>query len=271
MITRQHASLFAMELMTKLSGNLQEFEKEFEKRIPFVLLPDAIRAYVGPRQASHFEYKPDGTDISWMEFPSAMTLKNLSKETVSEAIKYYVADGIPKCIIGEESSIPEFDRRNYGHQHYHSIRIHLLQDMSLDRMLRKELVDCTDRFKDRFVMHHNHSIVLDGNQLRKQLSLFEELGFIHLVGKVHERTGMLLTGEWFDKNVMGALLKAYPEDLAIKTYSYMKYPSDLDERIRHLDFELTEEEKASVLLTDDLITKLDELYSDAGWYTYVEI
>lgn len=271
MITRQHAALFAMELMTKLNGNLQEFEREFEKRIPYVLLPDAIRAYVGPRQASHFEITPDATNISWMEFPSAEILEHLSKEKVSEMVKYHISEGYPKCVIGEESSISEFDRRNYAHHQYHSIRIHLLQDMSLDRMLRSELVDCTHRFEDRFVVHYNRSITLDGAELRKQLALFEELGFIHLVGKVHERTGMLLTGDWFEENVMKALLKAYPEDLAVKTYSYMKYDDDLDHRIKQLEFELSKAEKESVLLTDDIITKLDELYSDAGWYTYVEI
>ncbi len=271
MITRQHTALFAMELMTKLSGNLQEFEREFEKRIPFVLLPDAIRAYVGPRQAGHFEVTPDGTNTSWMVFPSPEVLTHMSKETVSEKVNYYVASGLPKCIIGEESSISEFDRRNYAHQHYHSIRIHLVQDMSLDRMLRGEFVDCTHRFEDRFVVRHNRSIVLNGTELREQLALFEELGFIHLVGKVFERTGMLLDGKWFEENVMGALQKAYPEDLAIKTFSYMKYSDSLDQRIRHHEFELTDAEKEAVLLTDDLITKLDELYSEAGWYTFIEI
>lgn len=271
MITRQHTALFAMELMSKVNDNLQEFEKEFEKRIPFVLLPDAIRAYAGPRQPSHFEYTPDGTDASWMVFPSAEVLECLSKENFHEMVKYYIANNQPKCNIGEESSISEFDRRNYAHHHYHSIRIHMLQDICLDNMLRKELVDCTHRFEDRFVVRHNHSIVLNGQELRSQLALFEELGFIYLVGKVFERTGMLLTGEWFDKNVMSALMRAYPEDLAVNTYRYMKYPEELDQRIKSLKFELTEEEIWSVMITDDMITKLDELYSEAAWYTFNEI
>ena len=47
MITLQHslATLFAYR------GDVKAFEKE----IPYVLVPDAIRRYCGPRQYSHFE------------------------------------------------------------------------------------------------------------------------------------------------------------------------------------------------------------------------
>lgn len=271
MITRQHTAVFAMELFTKLGGDWQRFEKELEKRLPFVLLPDAIRAYVGPRQASHFECTPDGSNVSWMKFPTSNVLEHLSKETVSELVKYHLAEGYSKCMIGEESSISEFDLKNYAHPNYHDIRIHLLQDMCLDRMLRKQFVDCTHRFEDRFTIHHNRGVMLNGQELREQLALFEELGFIYLVGKVFERTGMLLDGKWFDSHVENALLRAYPKDLAEKTYSYMKFSDQLDQRIKTYRFELTEKEKASVIIADDMISNLDELYSEACWYTFQEL
>ena len=46
---------------------------------------------------------------------------------------------------------------------------------------------------------------------------------------------------------------------------------ELDKRIKTMDFTITDEEKASVVITDDLIGTLDELYAEAGWYTYQEI
>lgn len=271
MITRQHTAIFAMQIFTKLGGNLQAFEREFEKRLPFVLLPDAIRAYVGPRQAGHFERTPDGNNFSWMKFPTSNVLEHLSKETVTELVKYQVAEGYPKCVIGEESSISEFDKMNYAHPNYHDLRIHLLQDMCLDRMLRKQFVDCTHRFENRFAIHHNRGVMLNGQELREQLALFEELGFIYLVGKVFEQTGMLLDGGWFDRYVERALLLAYPKDLAEKTYSYIRFSDQLNQRIKNYCFELTEEEKKSVIIADDIISNLDELYAEACWYTFQEL
>ena len=40
-----------------------------DDEIAYVLIPDAIRRYCGPRQYSHFEEHSDGKDISWMEYP----------------------------------------------------------------------------------------------------------------------------------------------------------------------------------------------------------
>lgn len=271
MITRQHAALFAMQLASRLSYDNEGFKKQFIDRIPFVLLPDAIRGYVGPRQMSHFERTPNTTGVSWMEFPSAKTLKELSKETAGERIRHNLAWGYMKCVIGEDTSLNEFDRHNYGHRHYHDLRIHMLQDICLDRVLREEMVDVTHRFDDRFVVHHNRSITLDGSQLREQIALFEEMGFIYLCGKVHESTGLVLDGDWFDQYVLKGLKKAYPEDLTANTYKYIKFSPELDQRIKSLDFEISSQEREKVIIAEDLIATLDMLYSEASWYTYQEL
>ena len=271
MITRQHVALFAMALATRVNHDRELFQNELAERIPYAVLPDAIRAYIGQRQPSHFEVKPDGTDTSWMEFPSAEVLESLTKENVDELIRYHLAKGIPSCVIGEESSLEEFDKHNYGHRRFHDIRVHLIQDILLDQMLRKNLVDCSGRFEDKFVLRHNRGIVLDGKELRAQLALFEDLGFIHLCGKVYERTGITLDGYWFEKNVLAPLMEVYPKDLAENTFKYMRFSPELDERIRTHDFDLTDEEKSDCVLTDNLISMLDDLYSEAVWFTFREL
>ncbi len=271
MITRQHAALFAMQLASRYGNDSEGFKKQFMDRIPFVLLPDAIRAYIAPRQMSHFERTPNAINVSWMEFPSERVLKELSKETAGERVRHNLAWGYLKCVIGEDTALSIFDQHNYGHRHYHDLRIHMLQDICLDRILRENMVETSHRFDDHFVVRHNHSISMRGDQLRAQIALFEELGFIYLCGKVYESTGLVLDGNWFDRYVLEALKRAYPEDLAEKTYKYIKFSPELSQRIKSLDFQITRKEQEKVVITEDLINIFDMLYSKAGWYTYHEL
>lgn len=271
MITKQHTAIYVLSLainrdLTEGSSeeSLSKFENTLHNEIPWLLLPDAIRAYIRPRQASHFERIPGkekDTSVSWMEFPSEEVLKNLSKENASEMISFSVGE-YPTCVIGEDTEIGEFDIRNVGHRHYEALRCHLVQDLYLDECLRKRLINAEKRFTDTFVIRHSEEEI-DGAQLRAQVALFEELGFIKLVGMVYEKTGILLNREWFDTHVLESLKKAYPEDLAENTYKYMSISDEVNERINALDFELTSEEKASVILTDDLDRVLNEMYSYA--------
>lgn len=265
MITKQHTALFVMALYDKTRNNgvSQEFYQIFKKEVPFVLLPDAIRAYVGPRQAGHFERKPDGTDVSWMKYPNASVLKTLTKENVNEKISYYVADGIPKCAIGEETDIGTFDTKNWDNPHFAFLRIHLVQDYILDAVLREELIDHTNRFEDEFIVRHNRTRKMNGAELRAQVAKFEELGFIKLVGAVYEKTGILMNREWFDTYVLEALKEAYPEDLAANTYKYMGISDEVNNRINAYEFDLTEEERDSVYMADNLDDVLDFMYSRA--------
>lgn len=263
MITLQHTAIFLMAASEK--------EVDIKTSIPWLLLPDAIRMYVGPRQASHFEVSTYETDVSWMEFPTREVLKELSKENVADLVKFYVSPRAPKCVIGEQTDIDEFDIRNYAHPHFRELRIHLIQDCILDKVLREKLVDVTQRFEDRFVVHHNHSIVLDGAELRKQITLFEQIGFLHLVGMVYKKTGILLNQRWFDENVHTALLEAYPVELAENTYKYMQIPEEIEQRINELDFELTQEDEDKLVITDELQRVLDEMYATAYFYTVREL
>lgn len=266
MITLQHTALSIMA-MDELGQNEISGEK-----IPWILLPDAIRMYVGSRQASHFEASPDGTDISWMEFPTWEILQHLSKENVKELVKYYVSPKAPKCVIGEQTDIDEFDVKNYWHSNYHEIRTHILQDCCLDKFLREELVDVTGRFEDKFVVRHNRSITLDGAELRKQIASFEEIGFLHLAGKVYKRCRIILNQEWFEENVHKVLLESdYPGELAENTYRFMNIPDEINQRINNQDFDLTDEDKAKVVITDNLERVLDELYAMAYNYTVREL
>lgn len=264
MITRQHTAISAMAHSSK--GSIQTFKQE----IPWILLPDGIRAYSGPRQMSHFEQLPDGTDTAWMIFPNEVTLRSLSKDTFEEKVRCYMPDGYPKCVIGEATNLNMFDVKNYGNRHYHALRMHMLQDIILDNVLRDKLVSVSGRFKDKFTVRWNHQEI-DGATLRKQVAMFENLGFIHLAGKVFERTGRILNNKWFEENVLEPLCAAYPEDLALNTFKYMRLSDEDDARITAMDFELTEADKEGFILCDDLEDVLDDMYAEAYYYTAREM
>lgn len=259
MITRQHTAIFFWALLNNM--NEETAIEHFRKEIPWAVLPDGIRAYIGPRQAGHFEMAPNWK-VAWMKYPSEEVLKKLTKESAKEQIDYYVPDAFPKCVIGEATQLWMFDKNNAEHKHYHAIRTHLVQDVILDNVLRDTLIDHSHRFEDKFTVRFSGKEI-DGAELRKQVALFEELGFIHLLGRIYEETGMILDSEWFDRNVYTALCEAYPADLAENTYKYMRFSPELQERISSKRFELTQEEIESVYMAEHLIDTLDKMYFHA--------
>lgn len=267
MITLQHSALYLMALAAKRKAN---YLSEFMEEVPYVLFPDAIRAYIGPRQAGHFEMAPSGMECSWMKYPCEQTIRSLTRDNAAGMIQHYVVPNQPKCVIGERTNLNEFDVMNWGHKHYHSLRIHMLQDCVMDSVLRDKMVYVTRRFEDKFVVRHNGAII-DGATLRQQITLFETLGFLRLVGKIYCSTGTILNQGWFERNVLSALMDLYPEELAANTYKFMKISEDMNSRISNRKFDLTEEEKASIIVTDKPERLMDEMYSEAYLKTYYEL
>ena len=74
MISIQHTALYYLALYSARNAYNPDFksklDKEFQDEVPYVVLPDGIRAYSGPRPISHFEKTPDGNGVSYMRFPS---------------------------------------------------------------------------------------------------------------------------------------------------------------------------------------------------------
>ena len=206
-----------------------------------------------------------------MKFPSPEILKSLTKESAQSKIQFHLADGYPKCVIGEQTDVGLFDQKNWSHKHYHELRIHMLQDCVLDAILRNKMIHHENRFSDQFALQHDPQTVLDGNTLRQQVALFEEAGFLKLVKTVYENTGILLDSKWFEEHVLTTLLRVYPEDLAQNTFKYMIMSEGQNQRIQSLNFELTDEEREAMIITDKLDDILDELYADAYLYTADEL
>ena len=275
MISIQHVALYYLALHSVRTSchaaDPVKLAEEFQNEVPFVVLPDGIRAYSGPRPISHFEKTPDGNDISYMTFPSEEVLKTLSKESFKKDVEFKHAEGYLPCVIGEKTDIREFDYHNFGHKHYHALRVHMFQDAILDEILREDLIDASLRFQDIYVVRHDTSIKIDGKELRRQVAEFESIGFIMLAGFVYERTGVLMNNDWFNSVVEPALHKAYPEDLANNTFRYMALNEETNARITNLQFALTDEDKALVPMAKNLEKTLKDMYIEAYFYTRREL
>lgn len=266
MKTNTHA-IFAIYAMMDRVGGVKKTEvyNLFKKEIPFILLPDAIRRYIGARQAGHCEIAMNG-DTSWMEFPEADVLKTLTAENAAEKVRFHIADGIQPCVIGEYTNHDVFNRHNLGHPHYMAFAMHLMQDTGLDRYLREVLVNVDERYEDKFTIIHSGEVI-DGKTLREQVSLFEDALFLTAAGMFYRATGTIANRRWFEDVVYAALEKAYPKDLADGTYKFMAMSDELNARISAGDFALTEKEKAAIIISGDVEKDCCDLAVIAYWAT----
>ena len=137
MITLQHT---ICDLL-KFKGNLDRFDKE----ISYCLLPDSIRAYIGPRPLSHFEENPDGNDISWYKFPE--DIKSMTKSSALSC-EQHLSDISRKSCLGEKTHVDKFVETNSDlpELEYNGILTHLIQDYIFDDWIR-DLIDCSNKYE----------------------------------------------------------------------------------------------------------------------------
>ena len=223
MITLQHT----LVTLLGLRGN----ERKLDEEVQYVLLPDAIRRYCGPRQYSHFEKSHDGKDISWMKYP--VNLKTLSKEEVERLPKHIVSE-IKSCVLGETTSIESFEEHNthLSPLYFAGAKKHLTQDFIFDRFIR-EKIDCSKMYEDKFEFNGQS---LDGKGVRGVIADIENHGMYVLAYMVNKAYGITANQEWFDKHVKARLDEEYSQDLSDGTYRFMKIPDVINERITNGDW-----------------------------------
>lgn len=87
---------------------------------------------------------------------------------------------------------------------------------------------------------------MTGKEVRSKLGMFQRLGFLVMAGRIYEKFGIKLNRDWFNHYVYTSLMMTYPDDLAQKTFRYMNLEDDIEARINSCNFNLTDEEKASL-------------------------
>ena len=200
-----------------------------------LLYPDAVRAYSGRRELSHFERSSDGADTSYWRFPADM---KAGKEEIlkSLASHSHLSGAIRPAAVGEETDIRSFEAHNKGFlppDMYQGIHDHLVQDMEFDAFIRKA-VDCSGKYEDRFVLPDG--TVCNGASARRAISDIEQHGIYLLAERLFKEQGVKVGQGWLDGDVLPVLQDAYGTELAEKTFSYMKIDPAYERRIREQDW-----------------------------------
>jgi len=207
--------------------------KPDSKLIAATLYPDAIRAYSGPRQYSHFEKSESGKFSYYMEFPSNM---HAGKDFVQKQVAACKEDIslVRPCAIGEETDIDAF----YAHNDHlrgemkQGIDYHLHQDMVFDDFIRRE-IDCSNKYDDRFVFHGQE---MNGKDVRRLISNIEQQGIYVLAHKLYAEKGITANQEWLKNTIKPALDKEYSADLSDKTFSFMNISPEVNQLITDHDW-----------------------------------
>lgn len=219
MITLQHS----LVTLLAFDGN----EEKFDKQIPHILFPDAIRKYTGNRSCSHFEQDIDGKDVSWIKFPSE--IKKLDKLKTDELEKY-ISGNLSKGVLCGRNDIEMFKKMNshLDKNQFYGIKKHLIQDDIFDDFIR-EKIDTTENEKGFFKFREKE---LTGKEVRDLIFDIENYGVYLLASIIYIKYGITTDQKWFDKHVRDVLKKEYPEELVESTYSYMKIPENYNRLIK---------------------------------------
>lgn len=226
------------------------------------VFPDAIRAYSGPRQLSHFERSDDGEDSSWWHMPTDM--RHISKELVDLSLKKdsHLAKNAP-APFGQETDVSAFLKHNssmsYQKEMYAGVLAHLsVQDMVFDAFVRHFVVDMSEMANGRLYVQdavnpvhipddvHTHSengrLVFDSDSDARRLVTHVEMQGIYILAKtIYAEYGITCDQAWFDNEVAEEVFEAYPKDLAEKTMKFMKLDDDIAKYIHQHDFSNIEE------------------------------
>lgn len=139
-------------LLLMLALNKPEMRIDtMHRHMAWFMLPDGIEEYIPNRQISHFETSPDG-DVSWMRYPGEIALREMNGDVAELVVEHQLAGPNPAPVLPGPISLEVFDRLNYGHRWFRTIRAHLLQDQACQEVLSK-LVDTSRKDEDRYKVY----------------------------------------------------------------------------------------------------------------------
>lgn len=206
-----------------------------DEAVAAVVYPDAIRAYTKVRGYSHFEVGDDG-DRSYMKFPCSM---KADQEEVSSLLNKFghLAHKDKVCAIDNltgEQGVELCIQKNstLDDVMLGGIVWHLRQDTVFDDFIR-EVIDCSKMKKDVYTVNGK---ILNGKELRGLIHLIEMHGIYALAKRLYLETNMTVNNTWLKIHIERSLKNSYNEELADKTFSFMKIDDDIDRYITNHDW-----------------------------------
>ena len=225
-LSKTHTMAFLIALKRAGKKNI------WEKMLPGVLLPDAIRCYGLSRIVTHFEKHYITGEASGIEFPAISKLKTLDKDKVAN-LRIVNAENLSgekldyeQVAIGDETSLTAFKMMNshLPNLDFKSIQIHLIQDSVYDEYIR-QVIDCSLRRYPGNIFKFEGKI-FDAKQVRQLISEIEEQEFRYMCSIFEKENGEKIDQKWFDENVKPIIFSAYSPEMAEKTWAYIKIDND---------------------------------------------
>lgn len=212
---------------------LSNDESTFKQLLAAVLYPDAVRAYTGARQYSHFEQGSiNSHDVSWWVMPNSMMA---TKEEVQRSIQEnaHLAE-YQKSVLGEPTKINEFINHNKDLPKimYNGIILHLKQDIIFDEFIRGK-IDCSKKYDDEFIFRGKQ---LNGIEVRKLIAEIDQQFYYYLAKRVYGRFEIVCTLSWIMGEVKPILYNEYPKSLADETCKYLLVDTDVNRKIANKDW-----------------------------------
>ena len=285
MITMQHTlitifSALELERIKRLKqgqvlskDEINTIVDNITKEIPQVLLVDALRKYFEDRAPGHFEKNSDGTDTSYMHYPT--DIKAVDKESIRNEI-IYKAPGYRACLLGEDINIEKFEETNADlpEDIYTGVLKHLTQDRIFDEWIRHGAgFDCSGKYDSMYsseettpknigryifrkpiktpdgrIEWDSKEDIVDGSKFRAMVADIEQYGVYVLAAMLNKYYGITTNQKWFDEHIKPSLERDYSQDLADGTYGYMKIRQDLDEKITNHDWSDIEKDNGPIAL-----------------------
>ena len=189
-----------------------------------VIMNDSIRAYVGPREFTHFTANPATGKVSWMRFPES-DMKTWTKEILEGAERF--SAGKPGTAVVDEATVPEefwlHNRQTPQNEHLY---LHLVQDRSYDRFVRS-VINVFRRYEDIYVFSGE---TMTGAQIRGQgmerwtrglLNELDDQFFVRLAKRYHEVTDAVADRDWIRVAMKDAMHQCYSSELAEGTLKFV--------------------------------------------------
>lgn len=240
-----HREMLALLTCHRMAGGDETTRDELFRKIAGpVVLPDAIRAFGVPRQASHFESGPEGA--SWMRYPSdtrAMTRESV-KALTDDPARCHVAPHGP-ATLGDPTDVATFRafNRDLPAAEAAGLEASLDQDVVFDRWVR-DFADTTvggnslDKERDGFTLSDGRGGVQcdDPKRVRAWIGDIEQQAMADCARRVYEETGVTCDDAWARDVVRPALEETLPKEMADSAASYMAFAPGVGELVSHHDF-----------------------------------
>ena len=231
------------------------------KLVAACLYPDAVRAYTGRREYSHFEMNEERTDVSYMSFPSDLHEKKVEMKKRIYCTGH-LANRISDYALGGDTDFQSFQEHNAHLEKTvkQGIGCHLIQDILYDKFIR-ENIDCSRKQEDLYVFDQKE---MNGKELRELVEEISQYGIYLLAYLLYQQYLIVADQKWLEYHIKPILYDQYPSDLAEKTFSYMKINPEINQKIQKKDWSGMEDGPLTVQdyfdLYQDVVKSLHDMF-----------